>query len=802
MPIRSPNLDDLRFSTVRDDLVRRIPVHAPEWTDHNESDPGITLIELFATLAEQVGYRLNLIPEKNHIELLKLLGIHLRPARAARTKLAFFLASADTASTITLPAGTKAKAKKGSPPPSFELDSNLDIVPAELQVLVTTKADKLWDLLNGSQLSSSTTAPKTPADKTEWLTVAWDGAKPPLKEMPLQPVQALPVSDQHYLWLGLKCNNTIDAGFLGVRTTLTVQFDDDEQPDLTFEANCCTDTPAEPLPPATDWIWYFDAVTQTMQQVSGRIDDSTQGFTTSGGVRFTVPVTMGPIPADMFRNLRDPSSLSPAQQCTALGTGLQTRVTPLNTLTSNAGDLITYMTGLQSAITSAVTDAQAAAGSPAPPVLHPLDPKYRNATKVQGWIRLGPFPSLSGGTRKLRMVTFNAAPATNAATVTRELLGQANGRPGQTFALANQNVLPGTLQIGVVETPGGFVTSWMPVDSLDAAGPFDRQFEIDYEAGLLTAGDGRRGMIPQLTLGAGSVIALRYRHGGGKAGEVGPGTVTALESPTGAVIGCTNFIAATGGADAETLDKAKTRARKEISVRDRAVTSTDFEWIALQTPGVRVAKAVAVPLKRPLPDSPAPALPTAVRCGTLPAGSMGLDDSTIAFGTVSVVVVPDEMISEPVPVPSFLKAVCAHLNQHRLITTELYIVPPQYVRLCQFRITVKAKPGYTRLMVQDLVAADLGKYLHVLTGGEDGKGYPFGHQLHAADLVARLFRVEGVERVESLSANFTRTKSNAVPRQGVLTLCGTGADEHTVLPLAAEETVSVDLETLLLTTVD
>ena len=86
MPITPPNLDDLRYDRIREDLVRRIPVHAPEWTDHNESDPGITLIELFAYLAEQVGFRLNQIPEKNHIELLKLLGVRLKTARAARTR--------------------------------------------------------------------------------------------------------------------------------------------------------------------------------------------------------------------------------------------------------------------------------------------------------------------------------------------------------------------------------------------------------------------------------------------------------------------------------------------------------------------------------------------------------------------------------------------------------------------------------------------------------------------------------------------------------------------------------------------
>jgi hypothetical protein len=65
MPIESPQLDDLSYDRVVTDLVRRIPVYAPEWTDHNDSDPGITLIHLFAQLAEQVGYRLNLVPEKS-----------------------------------------------------------------------------------------------------------------------------------------------------------------------------------------------------------------------------------------------------------------------------------------------------------------------------------------------------------------------------------------------------------------------------------------------------------------------------------------------------------------------------------------------------------------------------------------------------------------------------------------------------------------------------------------------------------------------------------------------------------------
>ena len=71
MPLTPPRLDDLDYATVETMLRERIPLVAPEWTDHNDSDPGIALIQLFAHLAEQVGYRLNRVPEKTYVEFLQ-----------------------------------------------------------------------------------------------------------------------------------------------------------------------------------------------------------------------------------------------------------------------------------------------------------------------------------------------------------------------------------------------------------------------------------------------------------------------------------------------------------------------------------------------------------------------------------------------------------------------------------------------------------------------------------------------------------------------------------------------------------
>jgi hypothetical protein len=141
------------------------------------------------------------------------------------------------------------------------------------------------------------------------------------------------------------------------------------------------------------------------------------------------------------------------------------------------------------------------------------------------------------------------------------------------------------------------------------------------------------------------------------------------------------------------------------------------------------------------------------------------------------------------------------LDQHRLVTTEVHVVPPQYLRLCRVYCRVKASVGYTRLQVRDLVANALATYLDVLLGGDDGQGAPFGGQVHIADLVAHVFRTEGVERVDDLRASFVRTKSNAPFRAGNLVLCPAAADDYDHVDLAAEETTSIDLSTFTLDTV-
>lgn len=107
----SPNLDDRRFQDLVDDAKRMVAHYCPEWTDHNVSDPGVTLIETFAYMVDQLFYRLNRVPDRLYVAFLELLGVTLHPPTAASTELLMWL-SAPQPDAVVIPQGTEASTRR------------------------------------------------------------------------------------------------------------------------------------------------------------------------------------------------------------------------------------------------------------------------------------------------------------------------------------------------------------------------------------------------------------------------------------------------------------------------------------------------------------------------------------------------------------------------------------------------------------------------------------------------------------------------------------------------------------------
>ena len=137
MALPAPNLDDRRFQNLVDDAKRLVQRRCPEWTDHNVSDPGVTLIETFAYMTDQLLYRLNRVPDRNYIKFLELIGVRLFPPTAAATTKVTFWLSAPQEIPIVVPLGVEVATPRTEAVGSaiaFTTTGTLDIVPCEMSL--------------------------------------------------------------------------------------------------------------------------------------------------------------------------------------------------------------------------------------------------------------------------------------------------------------------------------------------------------------------------------------------------------------------------------------------------------------------------------------------------------------------------------------------------------------------------------------------------------------------------------------------------------------------------------------------
>lgn len=358
-------------------------------------------------------------------------------------------------------------------------------------------------------------------------------------------------------------------------------------------------------------------------------------------------------------------------------------------------------------------------------------------------------------------VRLGVVAATNRRTVADEPLQRVRGAEGpesltaQRFQFRHAPVVEA--EIAVNGEP------WTEVPDFDASGPTDTHYVLEPAAGVVRFGDGVNGAQPAPD---DRVVAERYVAVDGADGNVPASAAwgfaeeeTAADGTDLSEVVVTPRRGATGGRDAESLEAAFRRVRRDRKYPDRAVTADDMAYLAEHTPGLRVGRTAV--LLRDRPEAPRDAPPAA-----------------------DVVVVPyaPEGAGRPEPSPGFLEAVQAHVDRHRLLTDRVRVVAPNYVGI-SVSLTVQSTDWRPVADRSDDVAAAIRAYLHPIHGFE-GDGWPFGRTLHAEEIVEVVTDVEWVDTIERLSVT---ARGNArVDADGNVRI-----DEASLFDLAA---IDIDVE--------
>jgi predicted phage baseplate assembly protein len=352
---------------------------------------------------------------------------------------------------------------------------------------------------------------------------------------------------------------------------------------------------------------------------------------------------------------------------------------------------------------------------------------------------------------RLRHVGLNSLSCLQRETVQNEQLGRSSGRPNQSFTLSKGPMLVSDdrppVIIEVENEP------WELVTSFDDAGPRSKHYVFDADSRAVMFGNGLNGHVP---LPGQTIMAVWYQASSGTLGNVA--TDLRWKFKTSLVPGVTlsNPQPATGGADPESLNDLELRARALLNRPSRAVTLNDIERLALGTPHVHVARAVA------MANCPSPERITVVAVPKIRPGRKG---------------------PPAPPTDAFLNAIDRHLQERRLLGDNLRVVAPIYIEVRVAARLRLAKGAGSAAVVerarQTLEQFLAGEDLDAIAEQPSRTGevqspcptrWPFGRSVFPSEVYAVLDRVPGVDAVTELaltghrgSIAVTPDKTGAIP---------------------------------------
>ena len=544
----APVLDARSYQDLVDEALARIPIHNPEWTNFNRSDPGVTLIELFAFLTESLLYRANQIPERNRRAFLSLLGVPLQPASSARG-IVTFSAESGPQQTVTLPADLEVRA--GQVP--FRTELGLDLLPVEARAYYKRRLDE---------------QPQELVDYYSALYASYKGSKPDTTSLQLYETVPLGLDQggvdlvgtaDRSLWIALllrRADGVGDAPLAAARAALAGKT-------LSLGIVPVLDDPDAQLSP----------LGRSVHEAQARLDYQLPSVPASG----SLGVEPDRVPA--YR------SLDPQAQVNVLD---EPGIVQL-TLPDENG--LGYWQDI---------DPLEAGVGKLPPALD--DTKL--AARVVTWLRI---TASTGAQAKLLWAGVNAVTATQQARVANEVLPNGTGLPDQAVRLAHPPVLPETVTIRVGSVEWRRVDDLysagpeVPVPDLrrppgaaQPPTPSPEVHTVDPASGIVRFGDGLHGARPP----AGVAVRADYAYGSGRAGNVGPDAITTSPAlPAGVKV--TNPVRTWGGAEAESVAEGEKQIARYLRHLDRLVSAEDFETIVRRTPGVDVGRVDVVPAFSP-----------------------------------------------------------------------------------------------------------------------------------------------------------------------------------------------------------
>lgn len=552
--VPAPDLDPRTYQDLVDEALARIPIHNPEWTNFNRSDPGITLIELFAFLTEGLLYRASLIPERNRLAFLSLLGVPLQPASSARGVVSLSLDSGPQQA-IALHGDVEVRA--GQVP--FRTELGLDVLPVEARAYC-----KLPLVDPSKELRQYYAA----------LYASYSGGSSPDPDM-LQLYQTTPLpqagvdlsrASDRSLWIALllrRADGTGDDALARARQALAGRT-------LSLGIVPILDDPNAQLSPL------------------GRTADATQGRLSYQLPAVPASGSLGPSTGDRIPAYR---ALDPR--------------TTVNVLDEPGVVQLTLPgeSGLQ--LWGDLDPLEAGVGE-----LPPAIDDTTLADRVVTWLRI----KAESGTAKLLWAGINAVTVTQQARVVNEVLPDGSGDPDQAVRLAHAQVLPETIVLRVGGDPwtriSDLYTAGPEVPAPDLRlSPGAQQpppaaptvYTVDGASGVVAFGDGLHGARPP----AGARLRADYAYGAGAAGNVAAGAITSSPAlPAGVKV--TNPVRTWGGAEAETVAEGEKQVARYLQHRDRVVTRDDFDTIVRRTPGIEVGRVDVIPAFSPelAPSSP------------------------------------------------------------------------------------------------------------------------------------------------------------------------------------------------------